>query len=65
MVLPITCTLNLRWLPLSLGEYRLPSWPGAPYVAAYNVYLKSAMAAPVVGQVPAVTLAGSALCYCL
>ena len=65
MVLPITCTLNLRWLPLSLGEYRPPRWPGAPYVAAYDVYLNSAMAAPVVGRVLAVMLARSALCCCL
>ena len=65
MLLPITCTLTLRWLALSLGEYRPSRWPGAPYGAAYNVYLNSAMAAPVVGRVPAVTLAGSALCCCL
>ena len=65
MLLPITCTLTLRWLPLSLGEYQPSHWPGAPYVAAYNVYFNSAMAAPVVGRVPAVTLAGSALWYCL
>ena len=39
--------------------------PGAPNAAAYHVYFNSAMAAPVVGRVPAVTLAGSALCCCL
>ena len=64
MLLPITCTLTLQWLPLSLGEYWPSRWLGAPYGAAYNVYLNSALAAPVVGQVPAVTLAGSALCCC-
>ena len=64
MLLLMACTLTLRWLPLSLGEYRPSRWPGVPYAAAYNVYFNSAMAAPVVGRVPAITLAGSALCYC-
>ena len=51
MLLLIMCTLTLRWLPLSLGEYRPSCWPGTPYGAAYNVYFNSAMAAPIVGRV--------------
>ena len=50
MVVPITCTLTLRWMPLSLGEYRPSRWPGAPHAVAYNVYLNSAMAALSLGE---------------